>query len=228
MIQWVLDALDEATTIGRVVIIGLDDSSGVRSKKLVSFMPNQGSMVDNIRAGILKIYEFEPQPGHVLLVSSDIPAITSEMVDWVVNAAMETDKDAYYNVIRREDMERVFPASNRSYIHLKDMEVCGGDMNLVRASMVTTNDEMWRKLIDSRKNALKQAAMIGYDTLLLLLLRWITLDEAVQRVEHRLNITGKGVVCPYPEVGMDVDKPHQFEIVRAYLEKRLAQGVGIR
>jgi hypothetical protein len=38
---------------------------------------------------------------------------------------------------------------------------------------------------------------------------------------NRLNITGKAVVCPYAEVGMDVDKPHQLEIMREDLKKRL-------
>jgi len=220
MIQWVLDALDGAQNIERVVIIGLDEGSGVTCAKLVGFLPNQGGMVDNIRTGILKMLEFDSKTRQVLLVSSDIPGITPEMVDWVISSAMQTDEDAYYNVIPREVMERVFPGSKRSYTKLKDMEICGGDMNLVRTSLVTSNDDIWQKLIASRKNVFKQAALIGYDTLFLLLLRWITIDVAVQRVAKRLKITGRAIVCPYAEVGMDVDKPHQLEIMRAYLAQR--------
>jgi GTP:adenosylcobinamide-phosphate guanylyltransferase len=220
MIQWVLNALDGANFIERVVIIGLDKGMGVTSAKLVGFLPNQGGMVDNIRAGILKIMEFDPKPRPVLVASSDIPGITSEMVDWVVSSAIQTDEDAYYNVIPREVMERVFPGSRRSYTKLKDMEICGGDMNLIRSSLVTTNDDIWQRLIASRKNVFKQAALIGYDTLLLLLLRQITMDDAVQQVAKRLKITGRAIVCPYAEVGMDVDKPHQLEIMRAYLSQR--------
>jgi hypothetical protein len=37
----------------------------------------------------------------------------------------------------------------------------------------------------------------------------------------RLNITGKAIVCPYAEVGMDVDKLFQLEIMREDLKKRL-------
>lgn len=220
MIQWVLDALDGAQNIERVVIIGLDEGSGVTCAKLVGFLPNQGGMVDNIRTGILKMLEFDSKTRQVLLVSSDIPGITPEMVDWVISSAMQTDEDAYYNVIPREVMEKVFPDSKRSYTKLKDMEICGGDMNLVRTSLVTSNDAIWQKLIASRKNVFKQAALIGYDTLFLLLLRWITIDVAVQRVAKRLKITGRAIVCPYAEVGMDVDKPHQLEIMRAYLAQR--------
>ena len=38
-----------------------------------------------------------------------------------------------------------------------------------------------------------------------------------------MNITGRAIVCPYAEVGMDVDKPHQLEIMRADLRKRSKQ-----
>jgi hypothetical protein len=164
--------------------------------------------------------EFDAKTRQVLLASSDIPGITSEMVDWVISSALQTDEDAYYNVIPREVMEKVFPGSKRSYTKLKDMEVCGGDMNLVRTSLVTSNDEIWQKLIASRKNVFKQAALIGYDTLFLLLLRRITIEDAVRRVAKRLKITGRAIVCPYAEVGMDVDKPHQLEIMRTYLAGR--------
>jgi GTP:adenosylcobinamide-phosphate guanylyltransferase len=223
MIQWVLDALDASTQVERVVVIGLDTQSGVSSKKLKAFLPSQGGMVDNIRAGIFKILELDAQDRIVLVVSSDIPGITPEMVDWAITEAMKTDKDVYYNVIARDVMERTFPASRRSYTPLKDMQVCGGDMNLVRTGLVTANDEIWTKLIESRKNVFKQAALIGYDTLLLLLMRRLTLEHAVKRVTKRLKITGQALVCPYAEVGMDVDKPNQLEILRGYLQRRLAQ-----
>ena len=222
MIQWVLDALDGAASIQRVVIIGLNDESGVTCRKRVAYLPNQGGMIDNIRVGIQELLKFDSKERAVLIASSDIPGITPEMVDWVVTAAEKAEKDVYYNVIPREVMERTFPGSKRSYTKLKGMQLCGGDMNLVHASLVTTHEDIWDKLIASRKNVFKQAALIGYDTLLLLLLQRITLDEAVQRATQRLHITGRAIVCPYAEVGMDVDKPHQLELVREYLQKRQA------
>ncbi len=117
-------------------------------------------------------------------------------------------------------MEARFPDSNRSYTRLKDVEVCGGDMNVVRMSKLTGDDELYRKIMDARKNVFKQASLIGYDTLLYLLTRRFDLNSAVKQVEKRLNITGEAVLCPYAEVGMDVDKAHQLEILRADLEKK--------
>lgn len=221
MIQWVLDAISASKKVEHVVLIGLTAESGVTCAKPPTFIPNQGGMLENILAGVKKVVELNPAAGHVLIVSSDIPAITGEMVDWVINTAEKTDKDAYYNLIKREVMEARFPGSKRSYTHLKDMEVCGGDMNVIRTLTVVENRSLIDRLIASRKNVLKQAALIGYDTLVLLLFRMVTLEGAIKKVEQRLHITGEGIVCPYAEVGMDVDKPHQLEIMRADLAKRV-------
>lgn len=221
MIQWVLDALSDAQTVGNVVVVGLSEDNGLKCSKIGGYLPNQGSMLSNVKAGIAKITELNPEVCHILLVSSDIPTITGEMVDWVVNTAQQTDEDAYYNIIPRQTMEARFPGSKRTYTRFKDIELCGGDMNVVRASL-STNDEFWEKVIASRKNALKQASLVGFDTLILLLFHSITLDGAVKRVTKRVGLTGRALVCPYAEVGMDVDKPNQLEMVRADLARHKA------
>jgi GTP:adenosylcobinamide-phosphate guanylyltransferase len=219
MIQWVLDALCEAATVGHIVIVGLSEDSGLECAKLAGYLPNEETMLGNVKAGLRKVREINPSVQHVLLVSSDIPTITGEMVDYVVNTAMQTDEDAYYNVISRQTMEARFPGSKRTYTRLKDIELCGGDMNVIRASL-STNESFWEKVIAARKNALKQASLLGFDTLILVLLHAITLDGAVKRVTKRVGLTGRALVCPYAEVGMDVDKPNQLEMVRADLARQ--------
>jgi CTP:molybdopterin cytidylyltransferase MocA len=219
MIQWVLDALCEAATIDHVIIVGLAEDSSLECTKLAGYLPNQPSMLSNVKAGLQKVREINPGVNHVLLVSSDIPTITGEMVDYVVNTSMQTDEDAYYNVISRQVMEARFPGSNRTYTRLKDIELCGGDMNVIRASL-STNESFWEKVIAARKNALKQASLLGFDTLILVLFHAITLDGAVQRVTKRVGLTGRALVCPFAEVGMDVDKPNQLEMVRADLARQ--------
>ena len=218
MIKWVLDALDGSENIERVVIIGLPDNT-IACAKLGASIPSQGDLLENVRAGVVKLLEINPEAHHVVVASSDIPAVTHEMVDWLVKTASETDLDIYYNVITRQVMEDRFPESKRSYTRLKDVEVCGGDMNVIRTMTVTGNDELWTRIMESRKNVFKQAALLGYDTLLQLLFRTVDLEGAINKVTKRLNITGQALLCPYAEIGMDVDKPAQLEILRAHLNQ---------
>lgn len=218
MIQWVLDALEGANKIQHLVVIGLPNTGDLKSTKIGATIPSQGDLLENVKSGILKVLDFNPNPQRVMVVSSDIPTITPDMVNWLVDTAEETEHDAYYNVITRQVMEARFPNSNRSYVKLKDVEVCGGDMNVLNSDLVTQNVELWKKIVDARKSAFKQASLIGVDNLVLFLLRRIDLDGAVKRVSKRLHIKGRALRCPYAEIGMDVDKPHQFEIVCADLE----------
>ncbi len=217
MIQWVLDALQGALSIDRIVIVGLPDDSSLKANKIISFVPNQGGMLDNVRNGVMKILEVNPEAQHVVLASSDIPGISPEKVDWIVNNALQTDHDVYYCVVSRQVMESRYPLSKRSYVRLRDVEVCGGDINVIRSALVKGNDVLWERIVAARKNAFKQAALLGYDTLLMLLFRAITLDGAVKKVSKRIKINGRVLLCPYAEIAMDVDKPHQFEIMRADL-----------
>jgi len=220
MVQWVLDAVSQAKTIDRIVLIGLDESSGVTCQKPITFVPNQGSMLNNIRTGVYEVARINPQAEYALVISADIPAITAEMIDWSVNTSLETDDDLYYSVVTRELMESRFPGSKRSFIRLKDLEVCGADMNMVRISVVSGRDEFWDSLINARKNALKQASLIGFDTLFLLLFRRLTIKKMVKVVAERIGLKGRALISPYAEIGMDVDKPFQYELLCADLEGR--------
>lgn len=217
MIQWVLDAISGSETVEQVVLISLSEDMGLECSKQVTYLPDQGGLLENVRGGIEKTIEINPQAKHVLTISSDIPTIKPEMIDWVVNENAGTDLDLYYTVIPRDVMEKRFPESKRSYTRLKDAELCGGDLNMIRSSTVYANVELWDRIVAARKSVFKQAALLGYGNLLLFLSRQLTLSGAIKRVTKKMDITGKAVISPYAELGMDVDKPHQLEIVRAAL-----------
>jgi GTP:adenosylcobinamide-phosphate guanylyltransferase len=219
MVQWVLDALGGAQKVENVVVVGLDASHGLKCGKPLSHVPNHGGMVDNIRAGTKKVVELNPQAAHVLIVSSDIPTITPEMVDWTISACLETDDDMYYNVVERSVMENRFPGSNRTYTKLKGIQVCGGDMNAVKPWVVLSERGLWNRLEAARKNALKQASLIGLDTLFLILFRLVDLKGAERQASKRMGLKARAILCPYAEIGMDVDKPHQLELLRADLAR---------
>lgn len=223
MIQWVLDALGNAKQVDNVIIIGLSPKSGVTCKKPIYYVSNQGRMLANIVAGVNKALELNRKNKYVLIVSSDIPTLKSEMVDWLIDTCMKTKDDLYYGVCPKDVMEARFPGSKRTYTHLKDMDVCGADMNLTHVRMATEHLDMWESLIGSRKSPLKQAGIIGFGTLFALFTRRLTLEDAVKRVSDRIGIKGRAIVWPYAEPCMDIDKPSQLELLREDLEKQQAQ-----
>jgi molybdopterin-guanine dinucleotide biosynthesis protein A len=214
MVQWVLDALSGSAQVRSIFIVGLSSEHSLHSNKPLEYLPDRGGMIENITSGMHRAHGLHPDSEYFLLVSSDIPGIRSEMVDWVIDSATRTKQDACYNVIRKEVMEARYPSSRRSYVRLKDMTVCGGDMNVVSSRIVLHDETIWQKIVAARKNAVKQAALIGFDTLILMLLRAVSLEKTAEMISKRLGMHGRAVVCPFAEVGMDVDKPFQLEIMR--------------
>lgn len=221
MVQWVLDALSASQKVDNVIVIGMNEKTGVTCAKPTYFVPNQGRMLANIVAGVEKSLEISPDKEYVLVVSSDIPGLKGEMVDWLVEQVEQTPADIYYGVVPREVIDKRYPNSKRTWTRLKEMEVCGADINACHVSMATEHLDLWEDLIGHRKSPLKQILAVGWDTALLLVFRQLTIDELVQRVAERLGIKGKAILWPWAEAGMDVDKPHQLEIMRQDMEKNV-------
>ena len=222
MIQWTLDALNESREVEAIILIGLSAKTQLISAKPIHFISNQGRMLANIVAGINKALELNEKTEYVLVVSSDIPALKGDMVDWLVAKCLETKDELYYGVCPRDVMEARFPNSKRTYTRLKGIELCGADIHVSHVRMATEHLELWEKLIGNRKSPLSQASIVGLDTLWKVFTRSATLDELVDHVCKRIGIKGRAIVWDRAEPCMDVDKPHQLEMLRADLEAQLA------
>ena len=213
MAQWVLDAIGQAKHIDHVLIVGVDPSSTLTCNKPLHFLPDRGHILENAKAGLRTIAEQNPNATHFLLASSDIPSVTAEIVDWRVENSFGYEVDIDYVVVNRETMESRFPGAQRTFVQLKDHELCGGDLNIVRITLIE-QEELWQRIIAARKNVFKQASLVGFDILFLLLTRQLTLEGAERRVSKKLGIKGRACLSPFAELAMDMDKPHQLELLR--------------
>lgn len=220
MVQWVLDALGDSKRVDNVIIVGLSPKNQLSCKKPLHFLSNQGRMLANIVAGINKSLQLNKKSKYVLIVSSDIPALKAHMVDWLVNTAMQTKDDLYYGICPRNVMETRYPDSKRTYTRLKDMEICGADINICHVRMATEHLDLWESLLGARKSPLIQASKLGVGLLFALFTRQLTLEQAVARISERIGIKGRAIVWSHAEPCMDVDKPHQLELLRADLAKQ--------
>ena len=219
MVQWVVDALAASPRVGKIVLIGLPEDAPVQHPAIAARLSDHGSLFRNIRAGGEWIRNNNPAAQSAISASGDIPAITPEMVNWVVDAIDRSEYDLYYVVIPKETMEVSFPDSRRSFVHLRDCTLCGGDLHILRLSLLP-NASFWEGMHAARKSILRMALLLGMDTLFLLIFRMLTLAEAQRRVSERIGIRGRAIVSPFAELRMDVDTPHHYDIVRSVMERR--------
>lgn len=219
MVQWVLDALNEAETIEGIHIIGFHQRGNLTSRKPITFTEDTGGLLENIKAGFKRVQAVNPMATHAVITSSDIPMINGEIVDWRVNSAMAQILDYDFAVVERFVMEKRFPGSNRSYLRLAGTEICAADINVFRIQAIE-NEEFWQRIISLRKRPLAQARFIGFNVLLRILARRLTLNSAEQIVSDRLGLRGKVRFSPYAEVAMDIDKPHQYVLIQREFQLR--------
>ena len=76
------------------------------------------------------------------------------------------------------------------------------------------SESLVRAALDRRKSAWRQALLMGVGTLLKLAVGRLSLPDAERVATRIFQVRGRAVVAPYAAIGMDVDKPFQYDIVR--------------
>jgi len=218
MLERVIDALQGSENIDRIVIIGLEDDQEMQFKKPIDmYLPDQGSFVGNVFAGINWLRSKNTDSSHVLFCTSDVPSMTTATLDSFISTCQPLDKAVYYIFVTKEAMEARFPLSNRTYVKLRGVEIAGGDIAIAQMDLADSHRELWQALTDARKHAWKLAQIVGIGWLLKFLLRRVSIEDIEIRAEKIIERPVQIVVNPPAELAMDVDKPEQYEMLQADL-----------
>lgn len=153
----------------------------------------------------------------VLAVPTDIPFITPEAISDFLASCESTEADLYYPVTSKEVNDRKYPGVIRTYVHLKDGIFTGGNLFLLRSAVLPDCLEFGNKIISRRKDPLAIARLFGFGLVLKYLLGQLSIKAAEKRLYKVAGIRGKGIISPYAEVGVDVDKPDDLLLAQRYL-----------
>ncbi len=61
MIQWVLDALEQAETVTNVVIVGLSPENNLTCSKINAYIPSENDLLKNVRIGVIELAKQNPE-----------------------------------------------------------------------------------------------------------------------------------------------------------------------
>lgn len=210
MIDWVLDALIEAHHIDRIMVVGPETTK----RPNVIGVPMREGLLENVMAGVTAVQKQD----RVLVVTGDIPLITGRVVDALVEAAPPAD--LVYPVVERSCVEQFMPGVRRTYVRLRDGVFTGGNVFFVNPAIMPQVANMAQVLLAHRKSPIRLAQDIGWGFLLKLFSGRLTLAIAEQRVSEVLGVVGRVLVAADPEVGVDVDKVSDWEMVSQVLLER--------
>lgn len=224
MLQRSLDALSGAGGIGRVIVVGVPPETPLDCTHPLEVMPAESDMIRSLQAAAARLApatpDAAPADAQALVVSADAPLVTGEMLDWMRERALDAGADVTITTVERSVMEARFPGSKRTYVRLRDAELCGGDVAAFRLAIADRGVELAERLVRARKHPWQIAAIVGPGTLASLMAGRLTLAQALKALDARLDLKLNVLVSPYAEMAMDVDKPEQLALVRAALEAR--------
>jgi GTP:adenosylcobinamide-phosphate guanylyltransferase len=224
MVEYVVDALRNSEHVGRIAVIGPEHVLGpILEGKVYRVAQSGQSIVETMLIGIEVL-----QPSkNVLVVTADIPLITTEAIDDFVGNCEKVRADIYYPVCRKEENEKKYPGMHRTYATLREGTFTGGNIFVLNPAMVIK----WRREIERavavRKSVIGMARLLGFRLMVKFLLGSLSLREAEDRVARVLGCPVAAVESTFPEIGVDVDKPSDLELVTRHY-RRLAAGKAVQ
>ena len=215
MLEYIIDALNSSSLIDKiVVVVPAKVEMGKLANKVSGVVKSDGTLTQNLYRGI----EYLKTTNMVLVLSSDIPLITSEAIDDFFKECESKKAQVCYSVVSKEAIEEKFGNSRRTYVKLRDGAFTGGNVFLFDPKVVKNNIGLIEEAYEARKSPFKLARMMGLKFIFKFLFRQLTIEELEERISSLIKAEGKAVVTAYPEIGMDVDKNSDLELARKMLQ----------
>jgi GTP:adenosylcobinamide-phosphate guanylyltransferase len=208
MVEYVLEALIECKDIDRICVVMPVDYSFDGLSQKVDVVVTKGSLPVVAKAGLDHLGENRK----TLVLGADVPMISPESISDFLNRCKERDADFYYPIVRFGESEKQFPDVKRTYARVREGRFTGGNIGLIDPSFVYKNISLIEHLYDLRKSPFKLASFLGFGFLLKFLLGMLSMADVEKRFGKLTDSTCMGVITPYIEIGIDVDKESDLKL----------------
>lgn len=214
LLSRVLEALRGSEAIGEIRVVAPADLAGALPEG-VSLVEAGESLLENVRRGLAAA-----RGERVLLTGSDIPLLQAWMVDRFLAEALPLDADVVYPIVPRAAVERELPGTRRTWVRFREGLFTGGNIFLLRREVALAAAERAGRLLELRKKPWRLAGLLGGWFLLRLGLGRVGLPEVEERFSRLLGVRGRTLVTEMAAIGVDADKPEDFELLAGYLAGR--------
>lgn len=212
MVEYVIKAANQAKHTGNIIVVGpREELQKSIQEKVDLFVEAGDSMKENIFKGINGL----DKNNYILLMTSDIPLITANVIDEYIITCLEDSKaDLYYPIIPKENNISKYPTVKRTYFHLAEGVFTGGNMVIIRPSILKESTEILDKAIAWRKKPWKLSKILGMKFILKFVIGQLSIVDIESKVTKITGCKGHFMITNHPEIGFDVDKPSDLEIMQ--------------
>ena len=217
MIAYVVDALKQAKGIENIVVIGpKDDLMPYIGEKVHQIVESTDSIIENIEIGMNAV-----DSNHkIIVLTSDIPLITGEMIDRFIQKCQEYEADLYYPFISKELILKRYPDTVRTYATLREGIFCGGNLAIFSRTLFMQNKSLLLEMYQKRKSILKYATILGLRCVVKYLWKSLTIKEIENRASAIVGFPVKGIIIDDPEIMIDLDKLSDYELISKVLDQK--------
>jgi len=219
MLGYILDALAGAASIGKVIVIGPEEELSGLLEQGSSFIPvpEEGGLLENTAAGLRAV----DQERLCLVLTGDIPLVDRETIESFLKLCEPFDGDFYYPILNRESCRERFPQMKRTYVRLMDGYFTGGNMALLRPEWFARCRDRLDLFVAYRKKPLKLFRILPLSFIFKFLFNRLTVSELESYLSGMMQAKALAVPCDFVEIGTDVDKISDLEMVRQVLRAGL-------
>ena len=202
MVSYILDVLGDIDRITKIHLVGPREGLKTYETGKVRIIPPGEDLFDNVKRGLDAVTS-----EYALVCASDVPLITSDIMERLIQRCLQSNADFCYPVSEKSQCDSAFPGVKRTYLTLRDGTFTGGNVFFVRNAAISQAWPMVEKMISYRKSPLKMATQLGPWLLLKVLLKVASVAELEQKAEKLIHLKPKALLRVDPEIGVDVDKP---------------------
>lgn len=228
MIDYVIEALRESEFIGRIAVVAPSDVGGFLTRDSTEQRTEFVAAGDNMLENILRGINYLSDERKVLIVTSDIPLLSATAIDDFIRRceAQSQPADLYYPIVAKHVNEGEYPGMQRTYVRLREGTFTGGNLALVTPKVLEQGRFVLEQAFALRKKPFQLARLFGFKFIFKFIFRRLTVSELEEGAFRILGFRGTAVECPYPEIGIDVDKPSDLAMVQQIVQERMASKGG--
>ncbi len=209
LVERTLRALRSSPSIGHIIAVAPLSVHGSSALRFADECRPDGQTASASLESGLRGLPGDPQ---TLVSASDLPILSVAGIEDYVARARASDADVTYGCIERRVHMARYPTVPHTWAPLKDGTYCGSGFITLRPRIYPALAGFIERLGRARKNPLRLASLFGWSVLIRFATRRLSIAQAEARASSVLGERVRGIVSPYPEIGVNVDRVSDLKL----------------
>ena len=212
LLRRVLDALAGSGVVGNTVVVGPESLAAHVGE--AHLLPEGDSGIENLIRG-LEYLKSSPvigggnSEGFALFAASDLPFLCAESVRWFIDNAPQ-DADIVFPITDRQRYEARFPGTPGAWTKLREGELTGGSVFLMRPAAIQRNRALIEKVFHARKSQWEMARLLGLGFALKFATGQLSVAAAEARATALTGCRCRVLADAHPHLACDLDTHEEW------------------